>query len=296
MATYNGAQWIEQQLRSILAQADVDVHVALRDDGSEDPGYLEQCRLLDRERIEVTFAPAPSGSAAQNFFALIREHAAERFQFIAFADQDDIWDTDKLRRACEALRKDRAAGYSSGVRAVWNDGREHALKQVSTQTESDFLFEGAGQGCTFVLTADFYRRIRDFVTEHESLTRRVHFHDWTVYTLARTWGLRWTFDPAPTMTYRQHTANSLGARSFRGFQKRLQLIRSGWYREQLLAIADISAAADADHAITSRWRKLLRERQSFARRMRVARFCLRGGRRRASDNLVLALSAVLGWI
>ena len=63
------------------------------------------------------------------------------------------------------LKRDSSAGYSSATLATWPDGRESVLAQVSTLNASDFLFGGKGQGCIFVLAADFYRRARRFAME-----------------------------------------------------------------------------------------------------------------------------------
>ncbi|HEX2494581.1 MAG TPA: glycosyltransferase, partial [Steroidobacter sp.] len=146
LAAFNGARWIERQVRSILEQADVDVHLSIRDDGSNDDTRQLLENLRDAGRIQISYAPSASGSAAQNFFALIRATKADSFDFVAFADQDDEWCTDKLRRGCSILRESGSSGYSSSVVAVWEDGAERLLSQSHAQTRGDFLFEGAGQG------------------------------------------------------------------------------------------------------------------------------------------------------
>jgi rhamnosyltransferase len=243
--------------------------------------------------VRLRPAPVPSGSAAQNFFALIRENSGIGFDFIALADQDDVWNPDKLARASRVLTAERSAGYSSWTTAVWADGRESVLRQVGTPTSSDFLFEGTGQGCTFVLTAPFYERARQFLLGHSELTRPIHYHDWALYALARTWGLRWTLDPHPTVRYRQHAGNDTGARnSTGGVARRLRLIRQGWYRRQLCAIADLCFGADPTNSTVSAWRAAL----SVRSKLRTAQFCMRGGRRKRIDNTILVLAALAGWI
>src|SRR6185437_5624271 len=127
---------------------------------------------------------APTGSAAGNFLALIREHPADSVDFIAFADQDDLWDRDKVIKACRSIAAAGAAGYSSATLAAWEDGRRRILRPSGAQSCCDFLFEGAGQGCTFVLAAGFYGRLRRFVMDHPELTRNLHYHDWSAYALA----------------------------------------------------------------------------------------------------------------
>lgn len=298
LPTYNGSRYIREQIDSILAQEGVELRIAVRDDGSSDDTHAQLVRCALDSRIQVSRSSGTrSGSAAQNLFILMQENAAEDFDFVAFSDQDDLWRHTKLVRACTYLLRDRAVGYSSATIAVWAEGRQRTLRQVGTPTCSDFLFEGAGQGCTFVLKYDFYSRVRNFVLRERDLTRALHYHDWAIYALARSWELPWIFDPEPSMYYRQHKNNDTGARrSLPGIARRLALLSNGWYRCQLGGIAGLCAAAAPTNAIIVAWRTLLQEPYGLKRRLRVVRFCLKGGRRRLLDRIVLALSALAGWV
>jgi len=297
LAAYNGARWIREQVDSILAQEIVDVMLVIRDDGSSDGTQGELGRFAGDSRVRTFSSPAASGSAAGNFLALIRENPAVEADFVAFSDQDDLWDRDKLLRACRNLATQSSSGYSSATLAVWEHGKRRVLKPSGAPTRSDFLFEGAGQGCTFVLTAELYERARQFLTQHPELTQGLHYHDWAVYALARAWGLRWSFDPQPSMKYRQHAGNDTGARgTLGGIAKRLALIRRGWYRTQLLVISGLCAAAAPANATVANWRCALLQPDSWRKRWQTTGFCIRGGRRRTRDNLVVMLASLAGWI
>jgi rhamnosyltransferase len=297
MATYNGSRWIREQMESILAQQGVELGIAVRDDASTDRTRWELARFAQDEKVRLVVASAPSGSAARNFLTLIRDNPAETFDFVAFADQDDLWYPDKLRRACQILEGSGSAGYSSATMAMWEDGRESLVKLSGRATASDFLFEGAGQGCTFVLAAGFYEQIRRFLITHETLTREIHYHDWLIYALARSWGMLWSFDRVPSVLYRQHGANDTGTRyTVSGVTKRFSLIRQGWYRGQLAAIARVCLAAAPGNRAARDWSSMLLQTDSWRRRMRIARFCLGGGRRKSLDNAVIVISALAGWI
>jgi rhamnosyltransferase len=171
------------------------------------------------------------------------------------------------------------------------------VKTSGAPTSSDFLFEGAGQGCTFVLTAELYERVRRFLAAQRPLTSQLHYHDWLVYALARSWRLQWCFDPKPSMRYRQHEGNDTGARGTPGgITRRLSLIRRGWYRKQLQAIAAFCQAAAPDNPTVLAWQRQFSRPGGWDRRLQVARFCLGGGRRRVRDNLVVVFAALCGWI
>jgi rhamnosyltransferase len=297
LACYNGQAWIRQQLESILAQQEVDVCIAVSDDSSSDATLTEISRFSHDRRIRLSPFRERTGSAAQNFLRLIRDNPADDFGFVALADQDDVWLPDKLARACRRLLETAAAGYSSATIAAWPDGRTALLRQDSAVTTADFLFEGAGQGCTFVLRADLYQDARLFVMTHQSLTAAVHYHDWMIYALARSWGRTWTFDPSASVTYRQHASNDTGARSSAaGMRKRLTLMRRGWYRAQLTAICAVCTAAAPYNAEVAEWRSLLLAGSGWKRRLQIAGFCIRRGRRRTLDSLIVAFAAIAGWI
>jgi len=233
----------------------------------------------------------------RNFLALMGDNPATAFDFVAFADQDDLWNPDKLWRACQLLAESGAAGYSSATVAAWQNGRERLLKLADVPTPSDFLFEGAGQGCTFVLTAQFYERVRGFLIAHAELTREIHYHDWLIYALARSWGLSWCFDTRPSMRYRQHAKNDTGARgTVKGAAWRLSRIRDGWYSSQLRRIAEVCRTAAPTNTTVLDWHRSLVHAHGLRKRLAVAQFCLAGGRRRLRDNLMVVLAALCGWI
>jgi rhamnosyltransferase len=297
LAAYNGAPWVADQIDSILAQEGVNVRIIVRDDGSVDETRAKIAPFLRHSPVKLTWSDKPTGSAAQNYFNLMRDNPADDFDFVALSDQDDCWNRDKLVRACDRLRREDSAGYSSATLAVWASGKSAVLTQSSRATGSDFLFGGIGQGCTFVLTGGFYARVRRFLAGNPDITRNVHYHDWALYALARTWGLRWIFDPVPSVRYRQHDRNDTGARtSATGVWKRLTLIRRGWFANQLRAIATLCAAADPVNVMISNWRSTLLARDTWSRRFEIARFCLGGGRRSLRDNAVLVTAALAGWL
>jgi len=297
LAAHNGAKWIAQQIETILSQRLVDVRLVVSDDGSSDD-TLESVRKFAMDpRVRIAVQPVPTGSAAQNFIWLICNNCAEDFDFFALADQDDIWEENRLSVACAALEARGAAGYSCAVTAFWEDGRERTLAQKASLKRLDFMFEGAGQGCTFVLQKAFFRRVQEFFRANAPHLRLLHYHDWAIYALSRSWQLTWYFDSVSMVRYRQHQGNDTGARSSRsGIGKRLKLIKSGWYREQLAAISRICAIAAPTDARIREWNDVLAGTPSISRQIKIARICIMQGRRRLFDNVVLLGAVVVGWL
>jgi rhamnosyltransferase len=296
LAAFNGAAVIERQLRSILVQDNVTVGIVVADDASAD-ATVRVVESLGDPRVAVVRRDTGTGSAAQNFVALIAQHSASGYDYVALSDQDDCWLPDKLHRACTSLLSSGAAGYASGVMAVWPDDSRRAIRQSARRSRGDFLFEGAGQGCTYVLTAALYERIRAHLQAHAGLARQLVYHDWAIYALTRVWNLNWYFDPVPSLLYTQHGGNDIGTRSsLHGARRRVALLREGRYRRQMEIVFELCRATGASNAALLRWARLRAMQAGLSRRLKVAGFCLFWGRRRRLDALFMATVALAGWI
>lgn len=300
LAARNGAEWIEEQVASIIAQEGVDVRLIVGDDASRDDTRARVvARWGDDTRVQVRAFDAPSGSAGANFLRLVRAVDVADCDAVAFSDQDDVWWPAKLARGIKVLRAADAVGASAAVEARWYDGRTAVLDQCPRTRRADFLFEGAGQGCTFVLDRAFFERVQSFLRSPAGAAATMHFHDWLVYLLSRAWGERWAFDPRPCMTYRQHGGNEIGARGGRsGFVRRFAKIYDGWFAGQIAKACTVYVAAGgADPAVLQLVDLLGRghARSRFESALLALRL-LRDGRRRSTDRAALAVSALLRWI
>src|ERR1700761_9426988 len=111
LASYNGAAWLQEQLASIHAQENVEMVILIGDDGSSDGSKLLLEAAAGRD-LRVVFWERPSGSAGANFRRLYREANLDGIDYVALADQDDVWHPRKLSNAIAALRENEAQGYS----------------------------------------------------------------------------------------------------------------------------------------------------------------------------------------
>ncbi|MBM5461506.1 glycosyltransferase [Pseudomonas sp. P66] len=238
LAAYNGMQWIEEQLASILGQSSVDVTVYISIDPSDD-GTEDWCAEYAAQRSDVVVLPGAGGfgGASRNFFRLIRDVDFGSYDFIAFADQDDIWHKDKLQRATAAIRNLQVDAYSSNVTAFWPDGKTHVLHKAQPQVAWDFLFEAAGPGCTYVLSKKLADFLKGSMLASWQQLQGVSLHDWYCYAFARSHGYRWYIDPIPSMDYRQHECNQFGAnKGLSPLIARYKTIHSGWWLNQVQLI------------------------------------------------------------
>ena len=285
LATYNGKDWLVEQLNSLLSQSGVKVHVFISDDFSTD-GTWPLLQSLNDERITLLPRFERFGSAAQNFFRLLRDVDLSAFDYISLADQDDIWDEDKLLRSVSTIIEHGVDVFSSNVIAFWPNGKRNLICKSQSQKPWDHFFESAGPGCTYVLKQHLVVEVTNFLKMHHSETTDIALHDWFLYAWSRCNGYRWWIEPQPTMLYRQHVANEFGAnQGLKAAFSRWQKLCNGWYRTQVLTIASLCGSGEA-------WPiKRMRSYHFFDRLGLI--FCINKIRRRKHERVALAIALLM---
>lgn len=283
LAAYNGMDYIEEQINSILNQRDVDVSLFISVDVSTDgtESYVDK-RAVEEPRIHVLAHGLRFGGAAKNFFRLIRDVDLSAFDFIAYSDQDDIWYEDKLKRAVNCLNAENCQGYSSNVTAFWPDGKKILIHKAEPQKPWDYLFEAAGPGCTYVLKQALMMDFKACLEKQWKTSQTVSLHDWYTYAFARGNGYQWVIDPMPTMAYRQHEKNQVGVNlGFRAYFDRIKKIKNGWWLTQARLIAALVGLKEDPFVLS--WSQL--RRRDFLRLSKEAFSC----RRSKKDQLFFIL-------
>ncbi len=287
LAAYNGIRWLDDQLDSILSQVGVSVTVFISVDRSIDgTEALIDGRKANEPRLVVLPHGERFGSAAQNFFRLLREVDFTNFDYVSFSDQDDIWLVDKLRQAIAIGALTGADAVSSNVVAFWQDGREKLIRKNQPMGRWNHLFEAAGPGCTYLLKAPLAESFGTMLRNNIEMARRVELHDWMVFAWATEHGYRWYIDEYARVRYRQHSENVMGANTgIYSALSRWRKLCNGWYRSQVLLVAHLAGASTA--LPVHRLRRFL-----WLDRVVLA-LSVREFRRRWFDRLTLAAAFIL---
>lgn len=216
LAAYNGERFISEQIRSILEQEAEEARIVIADDGSADhtAAILEEFERKYPERIRILDRKKKGSGAAQNFFDLL-EHA--QAEYLLFADQDDVWRRDKLRKTSERMRR-MEGKYGKSMPILIHSDLMLADADLRITGESMHRFLRMKPHC---------RDLRHLLVENnvtgntiminramqEAFIRPRHpaMHDWWFGLLAASFG-RTSYIAEPLVIYRQHGANLLGAR------------------------------------------------------------------------------------
>jgi len=208
LSTYNGARYLRPLLDSVLAQDVPGVSVLVRDDGSDD----------DTATLLETYAATHPGvrvlrgeniGFALSFMRLL-EVSSPAAQYVAFCDQDDIWQSEKLSRAVNGLShcpQEVPALYCSRLTVV--DQRLNPLgwSRIPKRelTFRNALVENCLAGCTMLMNQAARRILL------RAIPKDLVAHDWWTYLIVSAFGTV-CFDRESRVLYRQHASNVVGIR------------------------------------------------------------------------------------
>ena len=99
LSSYNGEQFIKEQIDSVLNQKECKVSLLVRDDGSTD----NTIKILENyvNKGNLNYYCGKNLKPAKSFLDLVK-HSPE-CEFYAFCDQDDVWEEDKLISAINQI-------------------------------------------------------------------------------------------------------------------------------------------------------------------------------------------------
>lgn len=231
LATYNGIDWLPALIHSVLAQQGTEICIFARDDGSDDGtrNVLEGFASSYSDNFKLIESVCQSGSPGANFFKILETINLSNFDYLAFCDQDDIWDCNKLGRAISVLSTGRYRAYSSNLTVFSDRGDLYSLVKSQPKKEYDFYFQTASAGCTYVLSVTVAKELQKAIRKLGLNTGELS-HDGLTYAYVRSSGAEWYYDHQSHIFHRQHRANNWGAlRGFDGLQLKFRHLKRGFY-------------------------------------------------------------------
>lgn len=219
MATYNGQEYIKEQLDSIKNQSYTEWKLVVRDDGSRDKtvDILREFAKEVEQEVIIKINEKPSGSAKKNFAHLLQD--VQNDSYVMFTDQDDIWKKDKIELTYNAmLNAEKKYGSKTpilvhgDVEVVDESGNiiSESMFKLSHIDEdsklSNLIIQNHVTGCTMMCNKSLSVEIAKNLSDE-----RVIMHDYFAALYAAVFG-NITVIKRPLLSYRQHGDNSVGAK------------------------------------------------------------------------------------
>ncbi len=204
LSTYQGEQFLEEQMESLLGQTWKNLEILVRDDGSKD-NTQKILEHYSEKYDNIRYYPGKNVGVAKSFFELLKKSDAE---FVAFCDQDDVWLENKIEAAVDRLKKEKGPALYCSNKILVDRNLCPMKKQNQTQLRPGFgnaVVECICTGCTAVLNRELADILSARLPEHAIL------HDWWTY-LAASYVGSVIFDSHAYILYRQHEQNVVGAK------------------------------------------------------------------------------------
>jgi len=232
LSTYNGGEFLGEQLDSILNQSVKDIVIVVRDDGSSDETTAVLARYEKNYSEKFCLLPSDDQNlGAKGSFACLMRYVLENKHalgldraYMMFADQDDIWIPQKaeyeFQRLLQIERRE-----SSLIPALVHSDLEVIDRHGKCIAESFIAYQGLKidrgnlvnlalsnlvTGCTAVINEELANKALPIPND-------AIMHDWWLAVTAAAFGAR-EFIDQPLVRYRQHDANAIGAQQFKPAQ------------------------------------------------------------------------------
>ncbi len=221
MSTYNGEKYLREQIDSFFAQTNKDWKLFARDDGSKDCtlSVLQEYVTNYPEKVFIVHDVKENLGAGKSFMHLLEVTEADYYMF---SDQDDVWMDDKIERTLKKMQsleglygKETPIGVFTDLTVVdsdlnvlmpslWKGDNRHP--EYTRNFYKQWTNRHATYGCTQMIN----RAAKSVVLPYRQFEGVQGAHDnWVEYLLIKN-GI-YDYLDEPTILYRQHGANVVGA-------------------------------------------------------------------------------------
>lgn len=212
MSTYNGQQFLAEQIRSIQEQSYSDWTLFIRDDGSSDntKEILKDFEHQDSRIHLIDSDKSDNLGVIKSFHKLVNH---DRADYYFFSDQDDVWLPNKLELSLKEAQNylaDLPLMVYMDLKVVNQDLEimtESMVKSQSHHANTELV-----QELTENTVTGGVAMINHALAEMWQETDDILMHDWYLALLASAFG-NLVFIDQPGELYRQHSDNVLGART-----------------------------------------------------------------------------------
>lgn len=217
LSTYNGEKYVDELIESILNQSYTHFHIFIRDDNSTDSTYQ---KLEDhyKNNRNITLLKASHNIGANLSFSELISIALKdnEYDFFMFADQDDVWLKDKImisyKLICQSNEQIPALAHTDmyitdeNLKVLSKSLWKYQSINPENCSFNRLLIQNVITGCSTIVNKAL--AIKAAPIPNDSI-----MHDWWLGLLASSLG-EINYSKQPTLYYRQHNFNTIGAKKF----------------------------------------------------------------------------------
>jgi hypothetical protein len=303
MGLHNGATYLNAQLHSIAEQTHTAWRLVIGDDGSHDSGPAQVQAFAARYPAgQISQQQGPCQGFAANYLTLLAA-LPDQPGWIAFADQDDVWLPEKLSNGLETLQAESGPAICAGP--VWRVAEDLSGQRLSGGWSgptgfANALVQNIVQGNTLLANPAAAHLLVQAARATVGAGHMPVAHDWWTYQIITGAGGRVVQDMRPSLLYRQHAGNLIGAGSGAGsvvarLRRALRGTPRHWSATNIAALTPCAPLLSPEgQSMLAAFTKLhstrsLPTRWSLLRRLKLRRQGRAGG-------LILTLAALLGRV
>ena len=218
LATYNGEKYLDEQLASLFGQAWANWRLLVHDDGSTDCtlAIVRHYQQIYPEKIIILNDAGSRLGSCKNFGLLLENSSAP---YIMFCDQDDIWLPGKIEMTVKKMAEMTDLYGSDVPMLVYSDmkivdkhlnvksrsfWRSQSFNPRTGKKLNRLIVSNVINGSTVMIN----RKLRDLSLPFPD---EALMHDWWVGLVAVALG-KTEYIAEPTVLYRQHEENVVGAK------------------------------------------------------------------------------------
>jgi glycosyltransferase involved in cell wall biosynthesis len=202
MATYNGAEYIEEQLQSFIVQSRLPDELVVCDDGSSDTTI----EILDRFKASAPFVVRifqnqDNLGHERNFGKAIDLCEGD---LIFLSDQDDIWFPNKLAAVHDVFELEASAILVVNDAEITNATMQRTGRTVFGQTRAAGVIGDNGKSLTLGCATAFRSILRSLISPVPALN---YGHDSWIHDFTHMIGGRYVLEKS-LQFYRRHGGNA----------------------------------------------------------------------------------------
>lgn len=206
ISTYNGEQYIKQQLDSIMNQTFQDFHIYIRDDGSTDatPEIIRKYMRDGEIENRISLCTEENIGFSASFFRLLQW--ADTGDYWAFCDQDDIWYPDKLTKAVVWMEKN-----DPQIPLLYHNAFELGnfdLSEITPYTPGEFYYQfynSITSNLFFGFAITINRTLYEMLIQANP--QEIKYHDWFAAMITAAFG-KYHLSEQVEAVHRQHKDNA----------------------------------------------------------------------------------------